>query len=66
MAPMRHLSGSLNPLLASIDPKIQEIDFCDCLASDLGWRRTHVNEVRPHEEDFRTSAELPGTVQPVR
>ena len=36
MAPMNYLSGKLNPLLALIPPKIREIDFGDCLASDLG------------------------------
>jgi len=34
---MHYFSGSLNPLLASIPPKIREIDHGDCLASDLGW-----------------------------
>ena len=37
LALMNYLSGNLNPLLALILPKIWEIDFCDCLASDLGW-----------------------------
>jgi len=37
MAPTNYLSGKLNPPLALIPPKIQEIDFCDCLESDLGW-----------------------------
>ena len=37
MAPMNYLSGKLNPLLALIPLKIREIDFCDCLASDLRW-----------------------------
>ena len=34
---MNYLLGNSNPLLALIPPKIREIDFCDCLASDLGW-----------------------------
>ena len=37
MAPATDRSGKLNPLLATISPKIREIDCCDCLASDLGW-----------------------------
>ena len=37
---MHYLSGSLNLLLASIPPKTWEIDFCDCLTSDLGWKNT--------------------------
>ena len=36
MAPATYRSGKLNPLLVSIPPEIREIDFCDCLASDLG------------------------------
>ena len=37
MAPVTYRSGKLNPLLASIPPKIREIDFSDCLASNPGW-----------------------------
>lgn len=37
MAPMSYPSGKLNPPLALIPHKIQEIEFRDCLASDLGW-----------------------------
>ena len=39
MAPVTDLSGrgKLNQLLASIPPKNWEIDFCDCLSSDLWW-----------------------------
>ena len=35
MAPMHYLSGSFDPLLASIPPKICEIDFRNCSASTL-------------------------------
>ena len=37
MASVTYRSGMLNPLLASIPPTNWDIDFCDCLASDLGW-----------------------------
>ena len=39
---MTYRSGKLNPLSASIPPKIQEIKFCKCLASDLGWVEEHL------------------------
>ena len=35
-APMHYLSGSFDPLLASISPKISEIDFGDCSPTDVG------------------------------
>ena len=34
---MNYLSGKLRPLVALIPPQNWEIDFCDCLALDLGW-----------------------------
>ena len=36
MARMHYLSGSFDPLLASISPKICEMDFCKCFTSNLG------------------------------
>ena len=36
-APVTYRSGKLNSRVTSIPHKIREIDFCDCLASDLGW-----------------------------
>ena len=36
MALVTYRLGKLNPLLASVPPKIWEIGLCDCLASDLG------------------------------
>ena len=37
IALMHYLLGSLNPLLASHPPEIQNIDFVDCSPTDLGW-----------------------------
>jgi hypothetical protein len=65
MAPRHYISGSLNPLLASIPPELQETDFGDCSPTDLGWSGdlSEVAERVPHHRPRAVRAAINSRAQ---